>query len=251
MPIQTIVGNKIETTEMENTSSDIIDIKDSFDMNNHDILSVNNINTSNINLSTINGVAYSSTQTSASSSTNYENSGKYSQINGDIIIHGDNTSSTSAKSIISGTGLGSLDFSLSELSIGSSYHIKIAGSITTKDKRNINISCYLGTTIIYSTSIDTDDITIEKLNSDNYAYESEIDFTIHSSGSNGKIYSNGQLLYTKGTSQNNLRGNSSEKTVNSIDLSNNLLLDIKIYWENSADTDESLTNKMVRITKMF
>ena len=244
MPIQTIVGNKIETTEMENTSSDTIDIKDSFDMNNHDILSVNNINTSNINLSTINGVAYSSNQTSASY-------GKYSQINGDVIIHGDNTSSTTAKSIISGTGVGSLDFSLSELSIGSSYHIKIAGSITTKHKRNLNISCYLGTTIIYSTSIDTDNITIEKLDGDNYAYESEIDFTIHSSGSNGKIYSNGQLLYTKGTSQNNLRGNSSEKTVNGIDLTNNLLLDIKIYWDDSADSDESLTNKMVRITKMF
>jgi len=240
MPIQTIAGNKIEITEMENMSSDTIEIKDSFNMNNNDILSVNNIN-----LSTINGVAYSSNSISASLD------GKYSQINGDVIIHGDNTSSTTVKSIISGTGLGSLDFSLSELSIGSSYHIKIAGSITTKHKRKLNISCYLGTTIIYSTSIDTDDITIEDLNSDVYAYESEIDFTIHSSGSNGKIYSNGQLLYTKGTSQNNLRGNSSEKTVNSIDLSNNLLLDIKIYWENSADTDESLTNKMVRITKMF
>lgn len=251
MPIQTIVGNKIETTEMENMSSDIIEIKDSFNMNNHDILSVNNINTSNINLSTINGVAYSSNLTSTSLDTNYGNYGKYSQINGDVIIHGDNTSSTNAKSIISGTGLGSLNFSLNELSNGSSYHIKIAGSISTKNQRKINISCYLGTTIIYSTSINTDDIIIENLNSDDYAYESEIDFTIHSSGSNGKIYSNGQLLYTKGTAHNNLRGNSSEKTVNGIDLSNNLLLDIKIYWDDFANSDESLTNKMVRITKMF
>lgn len=248
--INTINGNKVHTSELENMNSDLLLIKDSLDMNNNNITNVNNIN-----LSTINNLPYPPTESNNTTLANLSNisNGKYSQVNGDVIVTGDNTDLANHISIIGGTGFGSLIFSPEELTVGSSYHIKIAGTLQTHKKKKINISIYFDSTKIFETKIETidSDILIDGLNNNSYAYESEIDFTITNDGLNGSIYSNGQILYVKNSSFNGLRGSSSEYIVNNINLTNNLLLDIRIYWEDSADDSELLTNKMVRITKMF
>ena len=145
------------------------------------------------------------------------------------------------------------------MSLGASYHVKFAGNITSDSKKKINMTAYFGNDILFTSSVDdTDDnidngtdIKIEDLKSKLTVYECEFDFTIYQIGSNGKIYSNGQILWIKGTDPKNLRGSSTDNFIDNINLTTNLTLDIKIYWENSADQDEELINKMVRITKMF
>ena len=113
------------------------------------------------------------------------------------------------------------------------------------------MTVYLGNTIIFSTKVDSTDIEIENLTNKTYVYECEFDFTIIKTGLNGKIYSNGQILYVKGSNPNSLRGSSAELEVYNIDLASNLDADIKIMWIDSNDTDEKIINKMVRITKMY
>jgi hypothetical protein len=240
----------VKTAALENINGTEIDIKDDFDMQNHNILNVNNINTITVN---------NQIPVFGGGGTN----GKYSQIclppdegktsgNGQVMINGDNTDETTAISIVDGNSIGSLIFTPSDLSLGASYNIKIAGAIKTNSQNmGLNISFYLGTNLIYSTRIYDEDIQIDNLNDTNYVYECETDFTIYESGSTGKLYSNGQIFYVRGTNQDNLRGSSSELEVNGIDLSANLALDIKIKWETSADIGEQITNKMFRVTRMF
>lgn len=81
MPINTISGNKIYTTELENIKGDILTIYDSLDMNNHDILNVNNIN-----INTINNLPYISGPSTG---------------NGDVI--GPNTVTENSLTIFNGT----------------------------------------------------------------------------------------------------------------------------------------------------
>jgi hypothetical protein len=247
--INTIQGSKVNTTQLENIDSDTIDVKDTIDMHNNNI-----INVSNINLSTINNLPYQNGTTSSN--------GKYSQIclppdagqksgNGQVIIDGDNTDTNTAVSIIDGTAYGSLVFTPAELSLGSSYHAKIGGLITSNTQNmELNISVYLGSTVIYTTAINNEDIQIDNLSSVNYTYECDLDFTVNRIGTNGHIYCNGQVLYVTGRNNNDLRGSSSEQETE-LDLSSNLIMDIKMRWETAADTDEIVTNKMVRVTKMF
>jgi hypothetical protein len=122
----------------------------------------------------------------------------------------------------------------------------------------LNITFYLnriendGSTtsyIIYTTTIDNEEIEIEKLD-DIYTYECETDFTVNKTGQDGHIYSNGQILYVKGSRKNDLRGSSTYQDI-SLDLTQNLTLDIKIRWETGANPGESITNKMVRVSRMF
>ncbi len=243
-------SEKVETKTIENISGTEIDIQDDLDLNNNNIINVNNINTTTINnqIPVFGGGGGSN--------------GKYSQIclppdsgqtsgNGQVIINGNNTDSNTAVSIIDGNSVGSLTFTPTELSLGASYHVKFAGTITSDSKEKINMTVYLGNTIIFSTKVDSTDIEIENLTNKTYVYECEFDFTIIKTGLNGKIYSNGQILYVKGSNPNSLRGSSAELEVDNIDLSSNLDADIKIMWIDSNDTDEKIINKMVRITKMY
>ena len=240
-------SEKVETKTIENINGTKIDIQDNLDLNNNNIINVNNINTTTINnqIPVFGGGGGSN--------------GKYSQIclppdsgqtsgNGQVIIDGKESSSVS---VIDGNSVGSLTFTPTELSLGASYHVKFAGTITSDSKEKINMTVYLGNTIIFSTKVDSTDIEIENLTNKTYVYECEFDFTIIKTGSNGKIYSNGQILYVKGSNPNSLRGSSAELEVDNIDLSSNLDADIKIMWIDSNDTDEKIINKMVRITKMY
>lgn len=177
--------------------------------------------------------------------------GKYSQIclpnDGEVKIDG---SLQESVSIISGTGIGSLTFTPLELVLGASYHVKFAGRISSDSKELINMTAYLGDDTLYTTEIDSTDIKIENLGGQSYVYECEFDLTVIESGLSGKIYSNGQLFYVKGTGQNSLRGSSNEYILNK-DLTSNLDMDIKIQWITGADSSEYILNKMVRITRMF
>lgn len=245
--IKTIRGTRVHTTELENTHSDTIECKDNLNMNDHNI-----DNVSNINLSCINGAPY----------TTSFSSGKYSQVKGPgayITVNGDNSNNETAISIInnsSDTGIGSVLFTPAELYKGSSYHVKIGGTYKTSTSKKIHFEALFGTTKIYQSKI-YNDIDITDLDNKEYAYELEFDFTVHKEGSTGQIYSNGQLLYVDGSDSKlykQLLGSSSEyetSSVDNINLASDVIFDIKINWENGATSNEVLTNKMVRITKMF
>jgi hypothetical protein len=236
-------SEKVETKTIENINGTEIDIQDDLDLNNNNIINVNNINTTTIN-----------NQVPVFGGGGGSN-GKYSQIclppdsgqtsgNGQVIINGDNTDTNTAISLVDGNSIGSLIFTPSELSLGASYHIKIGGSISSDTKNmELNISAYLGSTLIYSTAINNQDIQIDDLKSIEYTYECDLDFTVNKIGTDGHIYSNGQVLYVTDRQNNNVRGSSSDKE-SSLDLSNNLTLDIKMKWETVA-------NKMFRVTKMY
>ena len=244
-------SEKVETKTIENINGTEIDIQDNLDLNNNNIINVDNINTTTIN-----------NQVPVFGGGGGGSNGKYSQIclppttgqtigSGQVKIDGDETSSIS---IVAGNSVGSLTFTSTELSLGASYHVKFAGTIRSDSKESINMTSYLGgeneNNILFTTKIDNTDIKIDNLSGNVYVYECEFDFTVVESGSSGKIYSNGQILYVKGTSQNSLRGSSNETFLYK-DLTSNLNIDIKIKWENSANNGEYIINKMFRITKMY
>jgi len=193
--------------------------------------------------------------------------GKYSQIckainDGQVRVDGDNSSIPEGVSVISGSSQGSLTFTPSELSLGSSYHVKIGGIISMQHNqgRKLRFTYKLmgpdtndtnDDTIIYTSQINDEDLEVENKNSAEYVYESELDFTVYNTGTNGELYANGQILYVNETQvETSIKGTSSEKYT-TLDLSQNLTLDIEISWEPNADSNEYIINKMVRVTRMF
>ena len=191
--------------------------------------------------------------------------GKYSQVclpdDCQISVDGGvNNDENTPVSIIGGaSSRGSLVFSPSELSEGSSYHTKIGGTIQTETKNmELNISFVLNgvdlngeafSDLIFTTELYGDEFKLDKLNAV-YTYECEVDFSVYGSGAIRTIYSNGQLVYVSGTGKTNLKGLSTEMS-SEVDLTNPVTLDILMKWNSVADTAETATNKMVRVTRLF
>ena len=174
--------------------------------------------------------------------------GKYSQW-GQVEIKSENTGAYSI--LTADQHVGSTSFSSSELLAGTSYHVKFAGTVYTDSKEKVEFSAFLGTDKIYTTTIDTTDYEFENLGQ-TYVYEVEFDFVVGDTTAGlTQIYTNGQLLYVKGVSQNNIRGMSSEY-ISNIDLTTgDKALDIKFEWVDAPDTSDIILNKMVRVTKMY
>jgi len=191
--------------------------------------------------------------------------GKYSQVclpgNGQISIDGGvNEDENTPVSIIGGaSSRGSLVFSPSELSEGSSYHTKIGGTIQTDTKNmELNISFVLNgvdlngeafSDLIFTTELYGDEFKLDRLDVD-YTYECEVDFSVYGSGATRTIYSNGQLVYVSGTGKTDLKGLSTEMS-SEVDLTNPVTLDILMKWNSVADVGETVTNKMVRVNRLF
>ena len=213
---------------------------------------------------TVSGIITDLVQTVNNLNCGTASNGKYSQIcrainNGQVRVDGDNSAIPQGVSIISGSAQGSLTFTPSELSLGSSYHIKIGGVISMQHNqgRKLRFTYKLmgsdtnDDTIIYTSQINDEDLEVENKNSTEYVYESELDFTVYKTGTSGELYANGQILYVNETQvETSIKGSSSEKYT-TLDLSQNLTLDIEISWEDEADSNEYIINKMVRVTRMF
>jgi hypothetical protein len=168
--------------------------------------------------------------------------GKYSQWD-EITVTGTSTTETSLVS--SSNNVGTIVLQTSELSLGSSYHIKVAGTFTSSSKETAVYKFKLGGVEILGSVVSFE---YEDLKGFESAYELEIDFHVRSVGTSGLVYSNAQFLYIK-DAPGSLRGNSTQQT-QVIDLSpSSMAMDITWAW--STANDISITNKMIVVTRTY
>jgi hypothetical protein len=170
--------------------------------------------------------------------------GKYQQTGNDVQV---GPSSTTETSIVS-SGVGSLLFSPTEFTLGSSYHVRLGGLFESNNKRNLQLRMTLGGVDILNTGF----MELADLSGGPFAYEIEIDFIVKSAGALGSVYTSGAIGYVRRSplqEDNGWRGQAFGDIV-AVDLTQSRVLDITFQWEQN-DSGLTITNQALTVSKTY
>ena len=170
--------------------------------------------------------------------------GKYQQTGNDVQV---GPSSTTETSIVS-SGVGSLSFSPTELTLGASYHVRLGGLFESNNQRNLQVRMTLGGVDILNTEF----MELADLSGGPFAYEIEIDFIVKSAGASGSVYTSGAIGYVRRSplqEDNGWRGQAFGDIV-AVDLTQSRVLDITFQWEQN-DSGLTITNQALTVSKTY
>ena len=154
---------------------------------------------------------------------------------------------------LTGSGVGTLTIPFDEMVAGGSWHVKLAGTLNTNDKDDITFKTYWIDPLAVQADqliFDSGAIELADTGAANQQWEYEFDFTIRQAGSNAIMYSNNQLIYSKGNTENSGRIVSKWQNTTGLDMTYNQNWKFTVEWNTSLQP-HTIINRMVRIQKVF
>lgn len=147
---------------------------------------------------------------------------------------------------IVGVGVGSLTVPANTFTVGSSFHLKIGGVLSSANNQQIIFRVKSGNVILEESDIIVLPQTTNKF------WEIEIDFTIRKIGVAGvaEIFSNGQFVYLKDSSLSYEGGGFNFLNNTTFDTTQLNTLDITAEWLD-LNAQNSINSEILVLTKTF